>query len=384
MRVGIDASNLRAGGGVTHLVELLRAADPSEHGFDHVIVWGGTRTLAKIEPRDWLTKTPVTLLDRPLPYRVYWQRFKLKNVATEAGCDVMLVPGGSDASGFKPMVTMSRNMLPFEWKELRRYGVSWTGLKLVLLRLTQSRTFRTADGLIFLTRYAHEAVLKVIGNVAGRVVIVHHGIGDRFFQAPRGQRRPEEFTNAQPCRIIYVSIIDVYKHQWRVVEAVGRLRAAGVPIALDLIGPPGPGLKRLRRALDQIDPDGTFIRYRGAVPHEELHDYYRAADINVFASSCENMPNILLEGMAAGLPVACARSGPMPEVLGDAGVYFDPENSGEIASALERFIESPDMRADKALAAYRRARSFSWARCARETFHFLAQVRRKPKAAPTL
>lgn len=381
MRIGIDASNLRAGGGVTHIVELLGAADPRAHGFDHVVVWGGTATLSRLVSREWLSKVCVPLLDQGLAQRVFWQYFRLKRLATEARCDVLFVPGGSDGTGFKPMVTMSRNMLPFEWKELRRYGWSWMALKQALLRVTQSRTFRVADGLVFLTQYARDAVLKVTGDVRGSVVIVPHGINDRFFQAPRTQRQPDEFTDARPCRALYVSIIEVYKHQWRVVEAIGRLRVAGIPIVLDLIGPPGPGLKRLQRAMDRVDPQRQFIFYRGAVPHEELHDYYRAADINVFASTCENMPNILLEGMAAGLPVACARSGPLPEVLGEAGLYFDPERTDEIASAIKRLVESPALRAAKAQAAYTRARSFSWALCADETFRFLAQTCSKPERA---
>ena len=54
--VGIDASNLRAGGGVTHLVELLRAASPSPQGFTKVVVWASQATLARIEDRPWLVK----------------------------------------------------------------------------------------------------------------------------------------------------------------------------------------------------------------------------------------------------------------------------------------------------------------------------------------
>lgn len=45
MILGIDASNIRAGGGVTHLVELLRAANPSVHGFEKVIVWGDRKSV---------------------------------------------------------------------------------------------------------------------------------------------------------------------------------------------------------------------------------------------------------------------------------------------------------------------------------------------------
>ena len=373
MRLGIDASNIRAGGGVTHLIELLRAADPLAHGFSQVIVWSGSATLSKIEDREWLHKMHEPLLDRPLPYRIFWQRFQLKNAAKEAGCDVLFVPGGSDASGFSPMVTMSRNLLPFESKELRRYGWSWLTLKFLLLRWIQSRTFRKADAVIALTQYARDAVLNVTGRLAN-VVIIPHGTNPRFFQPPRPVRKPIEFNDARPCRALYVSIIDVYKHQWRVAESIAHLRSAGIPIALDLVGPAGPGIGWLRDTLQKVDPQGTFIKYWGAVPYEQLHEFYASADIGIFASSCENMPNILLEGMAAGLPLACSRRGPMPEILGTAGVYFDPDRPGEIAAAIHQLIYSPELRAKLGKDAYQKAQAYSWQRCARETFEVLTQV----------
>jgi glycosyltransferase involved in cell wall biosynthesis len=66
------------------------------------------------------------------------------------------------------------------------------------------------------------------------------------------------------------------------------------------------------------------------------------SDIFVFASSCENMPNTLIEGMAAGLKIACSSRGPMPEVLKDAGYYFDPESPVSISKAIEQIILNPD------------------------------------------
>ncbi len=86
------------------------------------------------------------------------------------------------------------------------------------------------------------------------------------------------------------------------------------------------------------------------------------------------MPNILLEGMASGLPIACSDRGPMPEVLGDAGVYFDPEDVGSIRRAIQQLIVSPELRSEKAQAAFERICGYSWRRCADETFGFLAEV----------
>jgi glycosyltransferase involved in cell wall biosynthesis len=381
MRLGIDASNLRQGGGVTHLVELLRAADPPNYGFNQVVVWGGRATLDRIANRPWLIKVHQRMLDNRLPCRVFWQVFRLSEEVRLWGCEVLLVPGGSYAGNFRPLVTMSRNLLPFERREMRRYGVSWMTLKLILLRQVQSRTFRRADGLIFLTSHARETVMKKIQKSVGVTSIIPHGMDERFFRVPRQQKPVESYSFDHPFRMLYVSIIDMYKHQWHLAEAVASLRSKGYPVILDLVGPAySPAFKRLKRRLRAVDPRESFIRYRGAIAHEKLPDLYGEADLCVFASSCENMPNILLEGMASGLPMASSRREPMPEILGDGGIYFDPEKPVEIEEALRYLIEEPEIRDSFAGKAYEKARQYSWKRCAEETFSFLAQVARNHNA----
>jgi glycosyltransferase involved in cell wall biosynthesis len=374
MRLGIDASNIRGGGGVTHLVELLRAADPQAYGFKQVIVWGGAATFGRFEERPWLRKVHEPLLDRSLPYRLYWQRFMLVRALRREGCDMLFAPGGSYIGPFRPFVSMSQNLLPFEWTEARRYGFSWQLLRNMFLRFSQSWSFRAANGVIFLTEYARDVVMKTVKDLDGMTTIIPHGINDRFFLPPRHQKALSDASREYPFRILYVSIIDVYKHQWHVAEAVAQLINEGLPVQLDLIGPAyPPALKRINKALHKFDKQGSCIRYHGLVPYEELLNWYHQADILVFASSCENMPNILLEAMVAGLPIACSNRGPMPEVLGAAGLYFNPENPAEIACAIRSLLDSPALRAEKAEAAYWRAKAFTWQRCAEQTFQFLAQ-----------
>jgi glycosyltransferase involved in cell wall biosynthesis len=218
-------------------------------------------------------------------------------------------------------------------------------------------------------------VTAVTGPLPGRTSIIPHGIDRRFERPPKIQLPINEYSDADPLQILYVSIVDMYKHQWNVVEAVAQLRKRGYAVSLTLIGPAQPAaLKRLRATQDRVDPAGSFIRYVGAVPHSELHRCYEDAHICLFASSCENMPNILLEGMASGLPVACSNRGPMPEVLGTAGIYFDPEDAADVARALKELIDAPAERSKLAQASYQRMQLYSWTRCAHETLGFLAQL----------
>jgi glycosyltransferase involved in cell wall biosynthesis len=370
--LGIDASNIRHGGGVTHIVEVLRAANPSVQGFSQVIVWSGRSTLEQIEHRPWLVKAELPVLNKGLLRRALWQRFLLSRAARRAGCDVLFVPGGSFAGDFRPMVTMSQNLLPFQWTELRRFGFSWMTLKGLALRRSQSATFKRADGVLFLTAYARDAVQAVAGPLPGRTAVVPHGVNPVFTAAPRPQMPASMFSAGRPFRLLYVSMIDMYKHQWHVAEAVGVLRRRGYAITLDLIGPAYPrALERLNRTLGSVNGDGVGVRYLGAVPHSEVHAHYQSADAAVFASSCETFGQILTEAMSAGLPIACSSRSAMPEVLGDAGVFFDPEDPQDIARALERLIGSHDLRYAKARSAYRRAGQLSWSKCADETLAFI-------------
>jgi glycosyltransferase involved in cell wall biosynthesis len=375
MILGIDASNLRAGGGLAHLIGILGAAAPAESGFSSVVVWGGSETLDAIAARPWLHKRRVPALDGHLPSRVWWQWRQLSREARREHCNALLIPGGSYAGSFRPVVAISQNLLPFELPELRRYGWSWMAFKFRCLRVSQTRTFHRADGLVFLTNYARDVVMEVVRQTRGRTAIIPHGIEERFRREPRRQSDRPPAAPGPVRRVLYVSIIDVYKHQRGVAAAVLQLRKEGYAIELTLVGPAyPPALTRLRRWLKQHDPEGATVRYAGKVSFDQLPNTYAAADVGVFASSCENMPNILIEYMASGLPIACSHRGPMPEVLGDAGLYFDPEDVTSITAALRQLLDSASLRSELAVRASERASAYSWRRCASETFDFIATV----------
>lgn len=373
--IGIDATNLRAGGGVTHLVELLRAADPKAHGFERIVVWGGRKSLDLVEERPWLEKRMPPALNKGILQRTFWQISQLSRAARDEGCNVLFVPGGSFAGNFQPVVVMSQNLLPFDMPELRRYGWSYLKFKLLLLRLAQSRSFRKANGVIFLTEHARSKVLGIIGSISGLVSIIPHGLSSRFNRAPKFQHSISEYDLNRPYRIIYVSAIDQYKHQWHVAKAVSLLREQGFPVQLDLIGPAYlPALKRLNAEIDVVDPSRNWLRYHGSIAFDALHRQYLHADLGLFASTCENLPITLLETMASGLPIVCSNKAPMLGILCKSGVYFDPEKPESIANALLKLIKSATLRTTLARSSYSLSQKYSWQRCADETFGFLREV----------
>lgn len=374
MIIGIDASNIRAGGGVTHLVELLKAANPSLHQFDKVVVWGGTDTLGKIDDRSWLDKAYEPLLNHSLLHRVFWQTFRLKKLLKQASCDILFVPGGIDLSGFYPVLSMSQNLFPFEPKEILRYFGLSNMLKLLVIRIAQINTFKKSQGVVFLTLFARDAVLKATGKLKCKNLIIPHGVSSKFFIPPHQHVKPVKFTFDRPCKILYVSIIELYKHHSYVVEAVAKLRSLGIPVVLELIGPRGRGINKLYKAISTFDSNREFVFYKGAIPYEQLHSLYASTDIGLFASSCETFGMILLEMMSAGLPIACSNRSAMPEISANAAIYFDPDSPDSIAAALFELINSPQLQEKLSLLSFQRAQQYSWEKCADMTFGFLSQT----------
>ncbi len=376
MILGVDASNLRYGGGITHLQELLSVADPPAQGFSRVVVWGGRATLDRLPDRPWLVRTHEPVLDGDLARRTAWQQLALPWRSRDAGCAAHFAPGTTAPTGLRPRVVMCRNMLPFDETERARYRGTATGLRLDALRLAHAQALASADGAIFLTEHARDAVLSRLPRRPRSVAIIPHGVSPRFHHAPRPPRSLAECTPDDPFRWVYVSTVTRYKHQARVLDAVRALRAEGLPVALELVGiaEDARSARAVRDGLRAWDPEGRWARYRGHVPFAELAAVYARADGALYASSCENMPNILLESMAAGLPIACSDRGPMPEVIGDAAVYFDPEDAGDIARAARVLLRDPGLRQRLAARAHERARGFTWSACAHATFAFIRAV----------
>ena len=131
----------------------------------------------------------------------------------------------------------------------------------------------------------------------------------------------------------------------------------------------------------KLDPLEEFLIWSGEIAFYDLHNEYQKADAFVFASSCENLPNILIEAMKDGLPIACSKIGPMPEVLGSEGVYFDTLQPQDIAIAMRALMQDADLRTDLAAQAKVLSQEYSWHLSAKQTFEFIAAVAAQRKAA---
>lgn len=370
--VAIDASRNRSGGAKAHLIGLIEAGNPLEFNIKEVHVWSYNSLLTSLPDRSWLIKHSHNFIEKSIFHQLFWQFFIFPIEFQKSKCDIVLNTDAGTISYVKPSVTMSRDMLSYEPGEMKRYGFSFARVRLLLLRYVQNRSLRNSNGAIFLTKYASSVIQKSSGPIE-RVAHIPHGVGSLFRLVSNSPKLL--FPYNQGIKLLYISNTDLYKHQWHVVHAAELLRLRGHNVSLTLVGG-GIGLAK-RKLLKQIaisDPDGKYIFPIDFVPHSRLTEYLSEADIFIFASSCENMPNTLIEAMAAGLPIACSSKGPMPEVLEDAGVYFDPENSISIANSVQYLIENEEIQNELSRKSQLLSLNYSWEKCSTETWKFIQEI----------
>lgn len=383
IRIGIDASNLRAGGGRTHLIELLgHAAGGALDGISEVVVWGSTETLSALPSRPWLRPVTPPLLDGPLALRGYWLARVLPQATRDL--DVLFAPGGIALGSTCPTVVMCQNLLPFDASQRRRYH-GRARLRLEALRCLQAASIRRASGVIYLS----EATRRVIGSAARASptqpsAVIAHGVSERFFLPPRAPIAPADLSRSRPFRIVCVSAVSRYKNHPALVRAVADV-ARHHPLKLVLIGAPSnPEDERaLRRAILASGMSDVVV-WTGGMPYAEIPEELARADAAVFPTSCETFAMAIAEAMAAALPVAVTRLPVLEEVVGDAGVYFDAPSEGEIAAVLRSLIEAPAERGRLSARARARAERFTWTEAAHATFAFLRQCAGADRPAPGL
>lgn len=374
MILGIDATNIRGGGGFTHLNEILLNAEPQKYDFEKVVIWSNLKTLNDLPEYDWIKKVSHPLLNKSFIFSFLFQIFMLSKFAKKEKCNLLFVPGGTFLGNFPNILSMSQNMLPFEEDERNRFG-SMLRMKFRILFLTQKYTFRKSKGIIFLTNYAKDYISHKI-SLKNDSTIIPHGINLTFLNTPKPQKTIDNYNYNNPFKLLYVSIVTAYKHQWNVAEAALKLRNEGYPITLDLVGGNNKDSLELLQEVLRKDNYGA-INYRGEISHKDISDVYKKADAFVFASSCENMPIILVEAMTAGLPIASSNRGPMPEVLEEGGFYFDPLQVDDIYNAIKEMINNVSLRHTKSKYAYTKSINYTWKDCSARTFAYFSKIAKK-------
>ena len=166
--------------------------------------------------------------------------------------------------------------------------------------------------------------------------------------------------------LLYVGGLSPHKNLPRLIEAFARAAISGV--RLILVGDIGDvfhtHVPALREAVRRFDL-GDRVHFTGFVPDADLAHLYRRAYALVQPSLMEGFGLPPVEAMACGTPVLCSNAGSLPEVVGEAGVFFDPTDVRAMTDAIVNLMNNPPERDRLARLALERAGRFTWASAAR-------------------
>jgi glycosyltransferase involved in cell wall biosynthesis len=215
-----------------------------------------------------------------------------------------------------------------------------------------------ADHVICVSENTRRDLVRLLGIDPARTSVVHLGCSLTAQADPvdagGGAGRPT---------LLYVGSRTGYKNFATLLRAYG---SSPVLREFDLIAFGGhPELPDERKEIERLGI-GERVRFESG-SDAELAARYRAASAFVFPSKYEGFGIPPLEAMSHGCPVVCSNAGSIPEVVGDAGVYFDANDPEELRTALERVATSEALQADLRARGYARINEFSWDKCAAAT-----------------
>jgi glycosyltransferase involved in cell wall biosynthesis len=376
MRIGIDLSNIKRGGGVTHILELLSVFVRGRYEMVSFVIWGDEDTLSKLPDDIFIEKVSYPVHSKNALSRFVWQHFKLESELRKFSCSILFCPAGFYTGKFKNFVVLCQNMLPFDKVERSRFWPYSPYFRYFFLNALYKYSFVKSSGVIFLTRHAEEVVSLALKRKIKSSIVIPHGVPQRFFNVRNSDTLDKDNKSGFLVRISYVSIINFYKHQDVAVKAVSYLRnKTGLNIELTMVGPSyKPAYSSLQKVISLLDPNNEWIRVLGPVGYEEMHQIYETTDLGLFLSTCENLPIILLEQLAAKVPTVCSNKMPMPEVAGNSVLYCNPTNYKDVAKQILSLIESKDLRFDLKGKSLMVAKKYTWEKTAHKTINYLTET----------
>ncbi|HYJ00525.1 MAG TPA: glycosyltransferase family 1 protein [Thermoleophilaceae bacterium] len=223
---------------------------------------------------------------------------------------------------------------------------------------------RAADLVLTSSEYSRERLVELAGVAPERAVAVHMGIDhERFVPAPTAADATIAQRLSLPERyVVYPANLWPHKNHERLVSAFAALDDPDLELLLtgQDYGRAGALVEQARRL-----GAGSRIRHLGYLEPEDVPALYRRATAMVFPSLYEGFGSPPLEAMACGCPVACSTRGSLAEVVGGAGLHFDPESVEEIAAATTRIVEDAALRSTLRARGLERAAEFTWEAAAR-------------------
>ena len=174
---------------------------------------------------------------------------------------------------------------------------------------------------------------------------------DRFFPAKTSEK-------SKVLRMITVGRLSVTKRIEMLIDAVEILHRTACRLHLTIVGG-GKTEQQLRKNVAERELTDV-IKITGRIDSEKMPELYRQNNIFISASMQEGMSNAMLEAMASGLPIVTTRCEGLAELIDGNGIIVEKDNIEEIAKAVKKLADNPELHKQMSIAARKQAEKFDW------------------------
>jgi len=292
---------------------------------------------------------------------IFWHLTIFPGHLRRHGCDVVFMPAGNRRLGWfygMPSVgtvhDFSQLHVPQKYDAFRMFYI---------MRILP-RMMRRLTRVISVSESTQRDLESFAGVDPGRIRVIYNGADlNRFITRDRAAAKSAitEELGLPADFVLYIARLEhPGKNHVRLIEAFSRFkRDTGLPHKLVLVGSRWNGAELIEAKVKELELDEEVI-FPGFVSNDTLPVLYAAADALVFPSLFEGFGIPILEAMACGTPVCASNVSSIPEVVGDAGILFDPLDPEAIADALGRILTDQPLRDRLIKAGLAQASRFTW------------------------
>ncbi|MFM2308485.1 MAG: hypothetical protein RLY87_605 [Chloroflexota bacterium] len=352
VHIGIDISRLatrQRTGTERYTWELLAAlaADPGPHQY----------SLYVREMPAELPALPPQMTVRVLPARRLWTHTRLAWELLLHRPDVLFVPSHVVPWNV-PLLRGMRVVTTIHDLGFLAFPEAHTRFQNLYLRLSTRWAAWVADTIIAISQATADDLVRYTGMNAKRVRVIPHGVSPLFRPA---NATPQRYNRYFLC----VGTLQPRKNLQRLITAFVHMHHVH-DTHLVIAGKVGWLGEPLQQLID-ASPVRDNIHLLGFVPDDVLYGLLASARAFVFPSLYEGFGMPVLEAMASGTTVVCSQTTALPEVAGDAAVYFDPSSVTSITAALERIDADDALVADCVARGLVRVQQYTWSACGSAT-----------------
>ncbi|HEB79205.1 MAG TPA: glycosyltransferase family 1 protein [Rhodospirillales bacterium] len=355
VRALVNGLHAKSGGGVTYLRHILPVLQSDPELQVHLVLHEDQRSL--FEDFGENVRVHYATFKNGFYRRLLWEQMVLPFLARRLGVQVTFSPANFGPLLAPGPVILLRNALAVSEVETRPGKRLYWLFLTVMTRLSLAFCRRA----IAVSSYAGQALAQgAAPKVQKRIHVIHHGVDPMFSPPPSGQAR-EDF-------LLCVGDIYIQKNLHTLIEAMKSVKEAFPDVRLKVAGRPVDEDygKRVRGLVENGGLE-KHVDLLGQVSTDGLVDLYRRCALFVQPSTVETFGNPLVEAMASGAPIVSANTTAMPEVLGDAALFFDPSDPGAIAESIVTVLKDDNLRRQLSEKSVMRSHDFSWEKTGRMT-----------------